>query len=50
MNAHVSVVQENAVPRYVHSSINNVFIVKTKDTLEKCIERKTLKKRFEEIV
>ena len=34
-NFHVSVVQENTVPRYVHSSISNVFIVKAKGTLKK---------------
>ena len=35
-----SIVQGNTVPRYVLSSINNVFIVKTKDTLKKCVKRK----------
>ena len=37
------------VPRYVHLSINNVFIVKTKDTLKMCVERKQLKKMFRDI-
>ena len=50
MNAHVSVLQENTVSRCVHSSINNAFIVKTKDTLKKSTERKTLKIRFAQIL
>ena len=39
-NFHDSIVQGNTVPRYVLSSINNVFIVKTKDTLKNCVKRK----------
>ena len=46
---YVSSVQGNTVPSYVHLSINNVFVVKTKDTLKKCVERKLLKKMFQHI-
>ena len=31
------------MPSYAHLSINNFFIVKAKDTLKKCVERKLLK-------
>ena len=46
---YVSSVQGNTVPSSVHLSINNVFTVKTKDTLKNCIERKLLKKMFQHI-
>ena len=46
---YVSSVQGNTVPSYVHLSINNVFIVKTNDTLKKCVERELLKKMFQHI-
>ena len=40
---HVSIVEENTVSRYVHSSIKNVFIVKIKDIPKKYVKGKPLK-------